>query len=52
MRAAGVTHVMVHPARFPANAEAVMRQLAAHPAFELIEEGPGGMRLYRLRARP
>ena len=52
MRGAGVPHVMVHPARFPATAAAVMGQLAAHPAFELIEEGPGGMRLYRLRARP
>ncbi len=50
MRGAGVTHVMVHPARFPANAASVMGQLAAHPAFELLEEGPDGMRLYRLRA--
>ena len=52
MRGAGITHVMVHPARFPANAEAVMGQLAAHPAFALLAEGPGGMRLYRLRPQP
>lgn len=48
MRRAGITHVMVHPSRFPANAAAVMGELAAHPAFELIAEGPDGMRLYRL----
>lgn len=52
MRGAGVTHVMAHPARFPANAEAVMGLLAAHPAFELVAEGPDGMRLYRLRPAP
>ena len=52
MRGAGVTHVMVHPARFPANARAVMGALAVHPAFELVEEGPDGMRLYRLRPGP
>ena len=51
MRGAGVTHVMVHPARFPAYAEAVMSELAAHPAFEPLGEGPGGMTLYRLRPR-
>lgn len=49
MRGAGVTHVMVHPARFPANAEAVMGELAAHPAFELVGKGPDGMTLYRLQ---
>jgi hypothetical protein len=48
MRKAGITHVMVHPARFPANAAAVMGELAANPAFELLAEGPDGMKLYRL----
>jgi hypothetical protein len=48
MRKAGITHVMVHPARFPANAAAVMGELAGNPAFELLAEGPDGMKLYRL----
>ena len=48
MRAAGVTHVMVHPARFGSEADGVVAALARRPEFELMAVGSRGMRLYRL----
>jgi hypothetical protein len=48
MRRAGVTHVMVHPARFGREAADVIRQLDRRPEFELKGVGAHGLRLYRL----
>ncbi len=48
MRAAGVTHVMVHPARFGNEADDVVATLARRPEFELMGVGAHGLRLYRL----
>jgi hypothetical protein len=48
MKEAGVTHVMVHPQRFPRNVERLMQQINARADLELIAAGPGGIRLYRL----
>jgi len=47
MRRAGVTHVMVHPARF-SRPDAVVAEIAARPELELMAIGPRGLRLYRL----
>ena len=49
MRAAGVTHVMVHPARFGNEADDMVTQLSARPGFDLVAIGNKGLRLYRLR---
>jgi len=49
MRSAGVTHVMVHPARFGNEANEVVTRLSARPEFELVAIGTKGLRLYRLR---
>lgn len=48
MRRAGVTHVMVHPARFLGDAELIVRQTSARPELELLGIGGSGLRLYRL----
>lgn len=48
MRRAGVTHVMVHPARFGHEGEQVVTTLAGRPEFELMAVGSRGIRLYRL----
>jgi hypothetical protein len=48
MRRAGVTHVMVHPARFGREGEDVVAELARRPEFELMAAGSRGIRLYRL----
>ncbi len=48
MRRAGVTHVMVHPARFGREAEEMLATLAKRPEFELMAVGTRGIRLYRL----
>ena len=48
MRHAGVTHVMVHPARFGREAADVLRELDRRPEFELKGVGARGLRLYRL----
>jgi hypothetical protein len=48
MRRAGVTHVMVHPARFGRDGNDVISQLDARPDFELMGAGSHGLRLYRL----
>jgi hypothetical protein len=49
MKDAGVTHVMVHPARFERDADKVVAQISARTDLELVAVGPNGMRLYRLR---
>ena len=49
MRRAGVTHVMVHSARFGHEADAVLAELGTRPEFELMAVGSRGLRLYRLR---
>ena len=49
MRRAGVTHVMVHPARFGNEAEDVIRTLHGRSDLELMGVGARGLRLYRLR---
>jgi hypothetical protein len=48
MRRAGVTHVMVHPARFGREGDEVIADLARRPEFELMAAGSRGIRLYRL----
>ncbi len=48
MRHAGVTHVMVHPARFGPEADQVVAALAGRRDFELMAVGSQGIRLYRL----
>jgi hypothetical protein len=48
MKDAGVTHVMVHPQRFMADAEKVIEQINARTDMELIAVGSNGIRLYRL----
>ena len=50
MRAAGVTHVTVHPHRFGNEAARTIEVLSRRPDFELLAIGAGtGIRLYRLR---
>lgn len=50
MKAAGVTHVTVHPRRFGREAAATLEHLEGRPDFELLAIGAGsGLRLYRLR---
>ena len=48
MRRAGVTHVMVHPAKFLRDAELIVQHTSARPELELIGVGSSGLRLYRL----
>src|SRR5205085_8322975 len=48
MKAAGVTHVMVHPQRFPRNVEKLIQQINARTDLELIAAGSNGIRLYKL----
>jgi hypothetical protein len=48
MRRAGVTHVVVHPQRFGADAAAVEDAVAKNPYFERLAVGRHGMTLYRL----
>lgn len=49
MRAAGVTHVMVHPRRFGAEAADIMREVNANPRLERLAVGNAGIALYRMR---
>lgn len=49
MQDAGVTHVMLHRARFGAEADAVVRDADASPQLELLAIGDAGLRLYKLR---
>ena len=48
MRRAGVTHVMVHPARFRGDAATIVQQTSERPELELLGVGGSGLRLYRL----
>jgi hypothetical protein len=49
MRRAGVTHVMVHPARFYEEGPKIMAQVAASPYLERVAVGRHGITLYRLK---
>jgi len=49
MKDAGVTHVMVHPAAFHKDHQAVLPVLAKRPDFELMAIGRDDIRLYRLK---
>jgi hypothetical protein len=50
MRDAGVTHVMVHPARLGEKADDTLKVLSARSDVELVAVSPGrGPRLYRFR---
>jgi len=49
MKNAGVTHVMVHPAAFHKDHQAVLPALEGRRDFELVGIGPNEMRLYRLK---
>jgi hypothetical protein len=49
MRAAGVTHVVVHPGRFEREGPEVLRQVLANPQFERIAVSRGNVTLFRLR---
>ena len=49
MKKAGVTHVMVHPAAFHKDHQAVLPAIEGRRDFELVGIGPNEMRLYRLR---
>ena len=48
MRRAGVTHVMVHPARFT-HGDEVMKLCGASPSLERVGSGRNGMTLFRLK---
>ena len=49
MKDAGVTHVVVHPARFAHDHQDVLPVLDQRSDFELMAIGDGGIRLYRLK---
>jgi hypothetical protein len=49
MRAAGVTHVVVHPARFEHEGPDVLRKALAHPRLERLAVSRGNVTLFRLR---
>ena len=49
MKAAGVTHVVVHTAAFDRDRMNVIAVLEQRRDFELMAIGPGGIRLYRMR---
>ena len=49
MRAAGVTHLVVHPARFEAEGDEVLRAALASPHLERLAVSRGNVTLFRLR---
>jgi hypothetical protein len=52
MRQAGVTHVMVHPARIPQEPEQLaltIERVNASPLLERIAVGQRGLTLYKMR---
>jgi hypothetical protein len=49
MKDAGVTHVMVHPAAFHKDHQAVLPAIEKRPDFELMGIGRDDIRLYRLK---
>lgn len=48
MRAAGVTHIVVHPDRFDHEGPEVLRKALAHPRLERLAVSRGNMTLFRL----
>ena len=48
MRAAGVTHIVVHPARFEHEGPDVLRKALAHPSLERLAVTRGNVTLFRL----
>jgi hypothetical protein len=49
MRAAGVTHIVVHPGRFEREGPEVLRHPLAHPRLERLAVSRGNTTLFRLR---
>lgn len=49
MRAAGVTHIVVHPDRFDHEGPEVLRKALAHPRLERLAVSRGNVTLFRLR---
>ena len=49
MRAAGGTHLMVHPRRYGADAEVTLTRALANPALERVAVGRDGITLFRIR---
>ena len=49
MRAAGATHLMVHPARYEADAAVTLERALANPSLERIAVSRGNMTLFRIR---
>ena len=49
MRAAGVTHIVVHPARFDHEGPEVLRKALAHPRLERLAVSRGNVTLFTLR---
>lgn len=49
MRAAGVTHIVVHTPRFEHEGRDVLRQALAHPRLERLAVSRGNVTLFRLR---
>ncbi len=49
MRAAGGTHLMVHPRRYGADAEITLTRALANPALERVAVGRDGITLFRIR---
>jgi hypothetical protein len=49
MKAAGATHIMVHPARFGNDAASALRRALANPALERIAVGTEDLTLFRIR---
>jgi len=49
MRAAGVTHLVIHPARFDGEGDDVLRQALANPLLERLAVSRGNVTLFRLR---
>ena len=49
IRAAGATHIMVHPKRFEHEATAMMTKALAHPALERVAVGRENVTLFRIK---
>jgi hypothetical protein len=49
MRAAGVTHIVVHPSRFDHEGPEVLRTALHHPRLERLAVSRGNLTLFRLR---
>jgi hypothetical protein len=49
MRAAGATHLIVHPRGFASAGEEVLQEALANPALERVAVSREGMTLFRIR---